>query len=239
MRRGLDRIGAWLMPPLCLLCDDAGLIQGQGQRNGGPIDLCAGCLSDFPALRAEALPLLAGIDAVCCPWRFEYPVDELVRALKFHGERCNARLLGTLLAIERERWPAALPALVVPVPLHPRRLVERGYNQAAELARYAARHLGLPLAPRLLERRRDTAGQTQLDSAARAANVAGAFAARQPLAGAHVALVDDVLTTGSTARAAAAALRTAGAARIELWVAAQAGRRSARRADAGFGIVGA
>jgi ComF family protein len=217
VRRRLDQLGAWLMPPVCVLCDDA------GQR--GPIDLCAACQRDLPALPAEAAPAIPGIDAACCPWCYAYPVDELVRALKFHGERCNARLLGTLLALERAGWDAPLPSLVVPVPLHARRLAERGYNQAAELARYAARRLALPLAPRLLERRRDTPKQTRLDSAARAANVAGAFTARVRLAGLHVALVDDVLTTGSTARAAAAALREAGATRIELWAAARAERR--------------
>jgi ComF family protein len=172
---------------------------------------------------------------ICCPWRFEFPVDELVRALKFRGERTYARLLGTLLARERMQIApgvesAPLPDLVVPVPLHPRRLRERGYNQAAELARFAARSLALPLDLSLLRRTRATKGQTDLSALERTVNVAAAFAStRRLLHAPRVALVDDVVTTGSTVRAAAAALQAAGAGAVELWVVARARRLSSAR----------
>ena len=219
MARALAALGSFLAPPQCVLCDQPGLI--------GPIDLCAACLADLPraapggSFRAESFEL------VCCPWSFEFPVDSLVRALKFRGERCHARILGTLLARERRRAAAPLPDLVVPVPLHPLRLRERGYNQAAELARFAARELSLPLDCTALRRTRATCEQTGLRSGARVANVSGAFAVTRPLRGLRLALVDDVVTTGSTVGAAFAALEAAGAGSVELWVAAHAVRRTA------------
>jgi predicted amidophosphoribosyltransferase len=117
--------------------------------------------------------------------------------------------------------------------LHATRLRERGYNQAAELARFAARELALPLDRGLLLRPRSTRGQTGLGARARTLNVAGAFATTRALPGApRLALVDDVVTTGSTVLAAAAALRAAGAGPVELWVVARARRLSSARDQA-------
>ena len=216
--RALAAVGSLLAPPICVLCGRPGL--------PGPLDLCAGCLVTLPRSPDDDPLLSFDYALVCCPWRFDFPVDALVRALKFHGERCHARVLGTLLARERARAPAPLPALVVPVPLHPWRLRSRGYNQAAELAAFAAREIGLPLDRHALRRVRPTREQSSLRSRDRAANVRGAFAATRSLDGLRVALVDDVVTTGSTAAAAAWALRSAGAAATELWVVARATRRS-------------
>jgi ComF family protein len=114
--------------------------------------------------------------------------------------------------------------IVVPVPLHPTRLVERGYNQAALLARPLARWLGLPFAPRALGRSVATARQTELTRAARTANVARAFVAieRSRLSGRAVLLVDDVETTGSTLAACAGALFEGGARSVRTVVIARA-----------------
>lgn len=111
-----------------------------------------------------------------------------------------------------------LPDALLPVPIHPRRLRERGYNQALELARPVARTLGLPLLPHALRRLRATSPQMTLPEAARAANVRGAFAVHGPLP-AHVVLVDDVLTTGATTGELARTLKAAGCARVEVWCA--------------------
>jgi ComF family protein len=218
-------LGTALAPPCCVLCDRPGL--------PGPIDLCGDCLAELPRAPADAPFDTEIFERVCCPWRFEFPVDALVRALKFHGERAHARLLGTLLARERLRCAAPLPDLVVPVPLHALRLRERGYNQAAELARFAARELSLPLDRSLLARQRATREQSHLHLLERRRNVSGAFVTARVLHGApRVALVDDVVTTGSTVAAAAAALLAGGAGAVELWVVARASRRGrVRRAE--------
>ena len=209
-----------LLPPTCLLC---------GAGGADRLDLCEPCLESLPRAGPFALPPFA---AVVCPWVYAYPIDHCVQALKFQGERAWARVFGALLARARLGVggvpPVALPLprLVVPVPLHLRRLRERGYNQSADLARFAARALALPLDAHALERRRATEVQSRLPAAARAANVAGAFHAARPLQGLRVALVDDVLTTGSTVAAAAAALVAAGAGGVELWVVARSARAS-------------
>ena len=116
------------------------------------------------------------------------------------------------------RAPGAPESIVVPVPLHVTRLRHRGFNQSAVLARYVARVLGRPVALRLLVRTRDTPSQTALSLPARAANVAGAFAVRDPgTARARTfLLVDDVWTSGATARAAASALYAAGAQHVDV-----------------------
>jgi ComF family protein len=150
----------------------------------------------------------------------------MVRSLKFAGERGQARLLGTLLAGHRAAVGRVLPQLVVPMPLHARRLRQRGYNQAGEIACFAARGLGLRAEPRALRRVRHTLPQTVLPLGERQANLRGAFAAARGLTGLRVALVDDVITTGSTAVAAATALADAGAIDIELWVLARVARRA-------------
>jgi ComF family protein len=225
MARLLAACGSFLAPPRCVLCEEPGL--------PGPIDLCAACLAELPRTDPGDEFQSRAFELVCCPWRFEFPIDALVRALKFHGERAYARLLGTLLARERAQCAALLPDLIVPVPLHATRLRERGYNQAAELARFAARELALPLDRGLLLRPRSTRGQTGLGARARTLNVAGAFATTRALPGApRLALVDDVVTTGSTVLAAAAALRAAGAGPVELWVVARARRLSSARDQA-------
>jgi ComF family protein len=218
--RACAALESLLAPPICVLCDRAGM--------PGPLDLCAGCLASLPR-RGDDDPLPASAYAqVCCPWSFDFPVDALVRALKFHGERCHARVLGTLLGRERAALGPPWPDLVAPVPLHALRLRTRGYNQAAELAAFAARELGVDLDRHALRRTRATREQSSLRSHERGANVRGAFAAARSCAGLRVALVDDVVTTGSTVAAAAATLRAAGAADIELWVVARAARHAQR-----------
>jgi ComF family protein len=192
------------------------------------LDLCDCCLRLLPR---EPEPWRSGpapIDFSLSPWGYAYPVDALVRQLKFLGDRAPARVLGTLLALERRELDRALPDLLLPVPLHPARLRERGYNQAAEIAIFAARILDLRVDTTLLERRRATQEQSSLPAALRAANVAGAFSADAHVAGRHLALLDDVITTGGTAQAAASALLLAGARSVELWTLARAGRRRLR-----------
>jgi len=231
-----------IAPPVCALC------LGEGQRldEAWGIDLCIHCeqsctpLSapcprcaepDSPAGcdRCRALP--PPFDAAFCLFRYEDPVDLLVTSLKFRHELAPARVLGMLFARLYLHSGRALPQCIVPMPLHHTRLRERGFNQCAEIARHLAPRLRdaagrrLPVRTDLLQRARATRAQSELDAAERAANLAGAFRTRPGAAlPPHIALLDDVMTTGHTAAAAARALKDAGCRRVEIWACARAVR---------------
>lgn len=186
---------------VCVLCQERSCAPGFRH--------CAVC-------GAQRGPLYACLAAA--PW--EGTLEDLVHRFKYPrpgllGLDPGPRAVVCALGLEAAGRAPPGASLVVPVPLHPARLRQRGFNPAALLARSLARAHGLPVAPRALERVRDTPSQTGLDRRARARNVAGAFrvrpGARIP---AHVWLVDDVVTTGATLRAAALALGRAGARRI-------------------------
>lgn len=151
---------------------------------------------------------------------YGFPLDRLLPRLKFHNGLPAGRLLASLMAQAAAPWPK--PDALVPLPLHATRVRARGYDQALELARPLSRALGLPLRDGLLHRVRATAPQSRLDAAARRRNVQRAFEvpSRSALP-AHVALVDDVMTTGATLHAAALALRRAGVARVDAWICAR------------------
>lgn len=206
----------------------------------GALDLCDECAARLPwnphrcplcalplAPAAAALPCAAcrrtppPVAAAIAPLLYAAPVDRWQPRFKFHQDLAAGRLLGALLATACAC--AARPDVLVPVPLHRARLRSRGFDQALELARCVARLLRLPLDGDLLERARATAPQSELDAGARQANLQGAFrvrAGRKPVPR-HVALVDDVMTTGATLHAAAEALRAAGVARVDAWVCAR------------------
>lgn len=204
------------------------------------LPLCTACAHGLPRVRAGcrgcALPLGPAEAAFCgrCVRRppacgetvaalyYRWPVDQLVLRAKFGGDLSALRALGLLLAEAVRARGAPLPQAIVPVPLHWRRLVGRGYNQAGELARVVAGELGLPVLPGCAQRRRATAAQTRLALEARRGNVRGAFRARLPEGVHRLALLDDVVTTGATVEALALALRRAGARELQCWCVARA-----------------
>jgi len=185
-------------------------------------DCCAACDEEVPRLTAFCRPCALtlvrappGEPDLYAPYLYGGALALAIVRLKYERRPDLARPLGAVAV----RGVASLderPDLVVPVPLHPARLVQRGYNQAALLARPVARALGARFEPRALARLRDTAQQANLDRAARSENVARAFAVPTParVRGRRVLLVDDVSTTGATLRACASALEEAGAGEV-------------------------
>jgi ComF family protein len=131
------------------------------------------------------------------------------------------RLLGQLLARSVQAAGQPLPEVLVPVPLHRRRLAERGYNQALEIARVVARQLELPLEPGCCDRGVATLSQAGLDEGSRRRNIRGAFRARSPLGLRDLAIIDDVVTTGSTVEELARVLKRAGALHVQVWALAR------------------
>lgn len=217
-------IQAWFEQD-CLLC---------GSASGSNL-ICPACHDGLPR-HASACPVCAapGANAVCgeClrhPPAFErtsaaldytFPVDKLIQAYKYRHQLALARLFGALLSdAVRAQAP---PHRILPLPLHPARLRERGFNQAHEIAKRIGKDIGVPLAPRLARRVVNTASQATLDWDARKKNMRGAFACDEHLDGQHIAVVDDVMTSGATLNEAAKTLKHAGAAQVSLWVVARA-----------------
>jgi ComF family protein len=152
-------------------------------------------------------PVVDGIRSVAY---FEGPLRQAVHDFKYRGVRALAQPLAGLL-VEYQRTQHLPADVVVPVPLHPQREAERGYNQAALLAEVLGDALGLPVALHLLERVRPTPPQVGLNAAERRSNVHAAFRATREAAARRVLLVDDVCTTGATLNACGAALKAQGA----------------------------
>ncbi len=215
-------------PPVCVLCLD----RGDDGR-----DLCAGCRDDLPrnfiACPRCAEPMttrgqLCGhcqqrppdFDRVHAPFVYDFPVAQMIAALKFNGRHGLAPLLGELLADELE-GRVATPDVILPVPLHPKRLRERGYNQALELARPLARRRQTSLDTRALRRDHATEALSHLDRKQRRRVIRGAFQLDPAFNARHVALVDDVVTTGSTVGEITRLLRRAGVERVDVWALAR------------------
>jgi ComF family protein len=163
------------------------------------------------------------VTATVAPLLYAAPVDRWQPRFKFHHDLAAGRLLSQLMSAACALAPR--PQALVPVPLHHARLRSRGYDQALELAKPIARTLTLPLRTGLLQRVRATTPQSSLDAGERRRNLEGAFAvvaaADKDALPAHVALVDDVITTGATLHAAARALLEAGVARVDAWACAR------------------
>ena len=215
---------------ICLLCNEAA---------EQPYPLCIACESELPWLGEHcqvcALPLpMHGLVCGQCsrrppacyrveaPWYYGFPVDALVTRFKHNSQWPLGRLLAQLLG----RWLShrfdeglPRPAVLLPVPLSRRRLRQRGYNQAGMLANWLAQQLGIRCSEQVLTRTLDTPAQQGLKAQARKRNLRQAFAVhhRPMIAGRHVALVDDVLTTGATAQALASLLLKAGARRVDVY----------------------
>lgn len=215
---------------LCLLC---------GAQCPWNQALCAGCLADCPragsACRRCGTPLprsaLCGRCAanpppftrVIAPFRYRYPIDALVRDFKYRDRLACVRLFGAAIADEVRARGTVLPECLVPIPLHRHRCAARGFNQSLEIARVAGGLLEIAVDRHGLHRVRPTAAQAGLRAEARRRNVRGAFVVNGACRWRRVAILDDVVTTGATAREASRALIRAGVEEVEVWAVAHAG----------------
>ena len=231
-----------ILTDVCCLCDTEGL---------SGLDLCQQCHKRLPhnhfscskcaAPVAYSPPGVRGsrlcgaclsnpgyIDEAVIPYLYRPPVDFMIKRLKFSEENKFSRLLGELLAdaIERrydsESAPD-FPDIVLPVPVHRQRLVERGFNQAEQIARTVTRRFGIPTDTTSITRSVSKLPQSELSAAQREANIRRAFDLQQTqnLRGCHVAILDDVYTTGATAKAISRRLKSAGTRRISVWAVAR------------------
>jgi ComF family protein len=157
---------------------------------------------------------------VHAPFVYAPPLSDFIRRFKYARQRRLGRVFGLLLASELQVRDDACD-LVAPVPLHPRRLRQRHFNQADEIARTLAPALRIPLRPTLLRRHRASEPQAMLGRRERWHSVHNAFSVHGRVDGARIALIDDVVTTGATVNAIAAALKAAGAARVSVWAVAR------------------
>lgn len=221
-----------LFPATCVLCG----APGTDNR-----DLCAGCAAELPWNRSSCIrcakPFAGPVppETLCgrcqkdvppfercvTAFRYEWAVPSLVVGAKFRGRLNLARLLGQCLAAAIRERDLALPDALVPVPLHPARLRERGYNQALEIARVMGRELALPIDTHGCTRIAATPPQAGLDERARQRNIRGAFAVTYAPPWKRVAIVDDVVTTGSTVAELSRVLLKAGVEQVEVWAVAR------------------
>lgn len=146
----------------------------------------------------------------------------MIHRLKYHRDLAQGAVLASLLAERVQQVAAPLPQALIPVPLHWHRLMVRGFNQAQELAQPLGRQLGIPVRSRLVTRTRATRSQVGLTRALRRRNLRAAFTVAPTPLPSHVALIDDVITSGSTVEALAASLRQAGVARVDVWAVSRA-----------------
>jgi len=216
----------WLPAEPCLLCD---------QPSDQAMALCRGCTRALPWNRCAcpqcARPMPIAVPCAAClkrapafdrsiaPLIYAEPVAGLIQGLKYNARFAHARILTELLLQQLDR--ADLPDLLLPVPLHPSRLRRRGYNQALELARRLGKRLSIPVDASRLQQTRRTQDQIGQSAAARRRNLRGAFSVEGRLDGLHIAIIDDVMTTGATLQELARIARKAGATRIQCWAMAR------------------
>ncbi len=222
-----------LFPHHCIICSE---------KTNRKFDLCTTCERDLPWLkmvcRSCAIPLPSLTESICgaclkkpLPFYklhvfFSYTeiIKKLIIGLKFQQRLDYAKILGTLLAkkINSRYQGELLPNKIIPVPLHKKRLHERGFNQAIELAKPISKELNIPIEYRRCKRVVNTAAQSKLSASQRSINVKNAFIAHHDLAHQHIALLDDVITTGHTLIEISRALYYVGVKRIDVWCCSRA-----------------
>lgn len=216
-----------LSTPDCIACKSY-----PAQKQG----FCSGCYTDLPhiahsclrcglavsveqqcACKAEEWPFSACI-AACA---YAFPMDALISQLKNQHKLNLAEPLGLLIAKQIQQQGIALPELLIPVPSHPERLKQRGFNQAVEIAKVVGKQLSIPVDYLSVQRGKQSAAQKNLNKQQRLHNVDSVFSLYNTVKATHVAIIDDVITTGATTKALAYLLRESGVKTIQSWAVAR------------------
>ena len=225
----LKKAGAVIYPKVCLHCDDSG---------HNEMDLCERCFLNLPwvefACQHCALPLPNTNSSTCgactnrelyfdyasAPFQFDGFIRDAIYQFKFNQKLTQGKLLAQLLMQHVEGMDLETPELIIPVPLHKKRMQQRGYNQALEIARMVSKNTGSELDYKTVYRNRDTSVQMELPAKQRHKNVKGAFSVKENstiLNNKHVCILDDVMTTGNTVNEVAKCLKDAGVERVGVW----------------------
>jgi len=212
-------------PQSCMLCAAA---------NGGELGICAACLQDLPWHTADQCPQCALVaydgqlcgnclasapefDATMALLRYQHPLDSMLQRYKYGQSLTMANTFATLLSASINTQPD----IIIPMPLHPQRLQERGFNQSLEIARLIAQQLNIRLEANVCKRIKLSPPQASLPLKQRVKNMKGAFSCTSRVDNLRVALLDDVMTTGASLNALAKAVKSAGASHVECWVVAR------------------
>ncbi|NOQ65105.1 MAG: ComF family protein [Methyloprofundus sp.] len=228
----IDIIQYSLLPPNCILCGGRGLAY---------MDLCQPCYHSLVRvgshciccashfdntdlnlqLCGDCLKNSPNFDKTYAPYSHQDALRYLINRCKFNGEYKYSRLLGLLLA-DYLRDYAELPELIMPVPLHPKRYRQRGFNQTLEIAKVISKKLAIPIDNTSCLHIKNTAHQVSLSAKQRHKNIKNAFALAAIPVAQHIAILDDVMTTGATVNEMARILKVAGVQRVDVWVCARA-----------------
>ncbi len=180
------------------------------------------CLACEKMLTSNPNLIDHGFKELIAPFAYQEPLNKLITDLKFNGKLKYAQLLGELLTQAIIKSGNPLPSLILPVPLHPKRLKERGFNQAIEIAKVIGKNLKIPIDTESVIRIKNTKAQSNLKSVDRQINLENAFKLNKKITATHVAILDDVLTTGATIRSLSNAITSPEIKKITIWCCAKA-----------------
>lgn len=226
-----QKVKHFVFPIICILC---------GNYTKTALSICSECSIDLPFI-TEACELCgiqlttSGICGACLQtpppyattlavFNYQYPIDKLISRLKFSGNLAVAHAIGEVMArtiLPHLNSTNNRPDCIIPIPLHPKRIVERGFNQALEIARPITKATGIPIDFKSCYRKEPTQAQSLIPANERAKNIKNAFAIKKAINYRHVAILDDVVTTGSTVREFAKLLRKNGVEHIQVWCCAR------------------
>ncbi|NOQ14216.1 MAG: ComF family protein [Methyloprofundus sp.] len=228
-----DIIQYSLLPPNCILCGNKGMLHmdlcqpcHDAQIEIGShcyccakpfssttliFNLCGNCQKNPPAF-----------DHTYTPYLHQGAIRYLINQCKFNGAYKNTRVLGLLLANHLRKQTDTLPELILPVPLHPKRYQQRGFNQTLEIGKIIARELSIPIDNSCCQRIKNTDHQVSLTAKQRYKNIKHAFQMLKIPNARHIAILDDVMTTGATTNELAKTLKSAGVSQVDIWVCARA-----------------